>query len=798
MSHRIQNDSRRVAHTATRIVFTAASLIASLIVAGAPRSLLAQSCEPTWLPGEGAPGAGPPGPAQVYDFVVYDDGTGPALYMVGLIAFAGNARIATVEDGAVVRWDESTLEIVGEVNGSIVPAITVYDGKLISGGTFTDVDGVLARNVAAWDGTTWSALGAGIQGGGNGVWDLFVHDGLLFATGGFTVAGGGPAANIAQWDGAAWSALGSGISNTGRALAAFEGDLAVGGLFVTAGGDTVHRVARWDGTDWSTFGSGLIGSQVYALSTFDMDGAGPDPERLIAGGSLGASGIDHLAYWSGTTWVEFAAGTSNAVHSLLPVGGDLIVGGLFNASAARIARWTPGVGWAPIGAGFNGGSPSLATVYALAEFADALYAGGDFDCSGTQSMLHVARWDGVAWSALAPGIGGSDQHTGVYSLVPYGDGVLVGGRFTSVGNAVDANDVAFWTPAGWSALGSGLGSGTDQGITGSVVNALALHEEEIYAAWFELIGGTAASRVSYWDGAAWNSIASLESGSSLFNAIHSHGGDLYVAGTFTLMGSTTMNRIARWDGATWSPLVDSLVGVNGGVDALDSCEGDFIIGGRFTTAGGVPANHVARWDGTTFSATDVRAIASVGDDLYLTGGFIGAGGVSAVARIARWDGTQVYTISAGLSANGLGAYALARLADGTVAVGHREPFAGDEVSYCFAWIDPCIATSAGYPSPSDAAWDGLEFAGAFTHGGGAAFLLSLLVAADVRLAVYDVSGREIALWRDALVPAGRHRLALETLLGRRAAVASGVYFAKLDVRDGARVASRVARAVLVR
>ncbi|MFN0150130.1 MAG: hypothetical protein ACKVU1_05360 [bacterium] len=873
MSDNIRKSLPRVGHDAMtraahRIPF-AAALVAALLLAIVPRVALAQTCEPTWLPGEGAPGAGPTYPNEVSDFAVYDDGNGPALYMGGTIDYAGNERISNEVNSAVVRWDGSTFSIIGEVNGARVSALTVYDGKLIVGGGFSEVDGVSAKDVAAWDGSQWSALGTGISGGANGVWDLFVHDGKLIATGGFNTAGGVPAANIAQWDGAAWSPLGPGISSTGRALTEFEGDLAVGGLFVTAGGDTVHRVARWDGAAWSAFGGGLISSNVYALTTFDMDGAGPDPARLVAGGSFStASGIDDLAYWNGTTWLEFEGGAF-AVGSLLPLGGELIVGGRFSYvgggtsnPAESVARWTPGSGWAPLGVGLENGS--AADVYALAEYAGSIFAGGDFDYSGSQSMLHVARWDGAEWRALSGGIGGSGGFTAVHALLPYGDGVVVGGRFTSVGDAVDANDIALRTPSGWSAFGAGLGEGNDQGSTGSAVNALALHNGAIHAAWYDFDSSPSRSHVSYWDGAAWNSIGIILSG-NWFNALHSHGGDLFVAGSFTSMNSTLMNRIARWDGASWSPLADSLIGVDHVINALGSFEGDLILGGRFSNAGGVAASGVARWNGTEFSpmgagfsvsggatvydfeihdgalhaahsngiyrwdgaawtrvvnATDVKALLSVESDLYFAGRFSAAGGVT-VEDVARWDGVEVRAIGAGLGPGGFGAYALAQFADGTIAVGHQEPLAGDDVSYAFARIDPCVATAVGDPpmddaSPggaSDATWAGLEFGGVFTHAGGAAFSLSLPFAADAQLTVYDVTGREVAHWRDANASAGRRRLALADLSGASGAsgagggaasgrapraLASGVYFGKLDVSAGARAATRITRAIHIR
>ena len=65
---------------------------------------------------------------------------------------------------------------------------------------------------------------------------LAVSGGTLYAGGSFTTAGGSAANCIAQWDGSSWSALGSGMNNIVYALAVSGGTLYAGGWFTTAGG----------------------------------------------------------------------------------------------------------------------------------------------------------------------------------------------------------------------------------------------------------------------------------------------------------------------------------------------------------------------------------------------------------------------------------------------------------------------------------------------------------------------------------------------------------------------------------
>ncbi len=147
-------------------------ILGAVFFVAAPASA---QCTDQWLPGEGLPGLN----GIVYATAVYDDGTGPALYV---------------------------------------------------GGYFTVAGEVFANNIARWDGTSWSPLGSGMQGGQyTSVSALAVYNGELIAAGEFTTAGGTPANYIARWDGTIWSALGSGMDATVRALTVYNGELIAGG-----------------------------------------------------------------------------------------------------------------------------------------------------------------------------------------------------------------------------------------------------------------------------------------------------------------------------------------------------------------------------------------------------------------------------------------------------------------------------------------------------------------------------------------------------------------------------------------
>jgi hypothetical protein len=70
-------------------------------------------------------------------------------------------------------------------------------------------------------------------------------------------------------------------------------------------------------------------------------------EELIAGGEFtqsGATMVNYIARWNGSTWQPLGSGTSGNIYSLSEFQGDLYITGEFQSAggkaSARIARWS--------------------------------------------------------------------------------------------------------------------------------------------------------------------------------------------------------------------------------------------------------------------------------------------------------------------------------------------------------------------------------------------------------------------------------------------------------------------------
>jgi len=74
---------------------------------------------------------------------------------------------------------------------------------------------------------------------------MVAHNGQLIVSGGFYPFGGCPDEHLLAWNGSNWSSIGSGTNGGATAFGAYDGKLAVAGWFSLAGGKIASRLTRW-------------------------------------------------------------------------------------------------------------------------------------------------------------------------------------------------------------------------------------------------------------------------------------------------------------------------------------------------------------------------------------------------------------------------------------------------------------------------------------------------------------------------------------------------------------------------
>jgi RHS repeat-associated protein len=365
----------------------------------------------------------------------------------------------------------------------MVQALLVWDdgtgAALYVAGTFTSVNGTPANDIARWDGTTWSALRGGLGAGSvlDQVQALEVYNGALYAGGHFTLADGQPAANLARWDGLSWTAMTLGSATVGYdevlALRAWNGALYAGGTFADFGydGHPINRIAKWDGTGWLSPGSGVDGangsngskSYVGALAVYN--------NALYAAGnfaSIGGVAVDNAAAWNGAGWSSIGAPPSFEMRALTAyddgTGAQLFLGGYYldpsNGPGSALLASSNGSSASALTSPLDKGINSLAA-FNDGSGAPALYLGGSFTeippglianrfVRDRQSVL-TRFWPGVYGSTVSQGSGvsGAAERTGVLAMAVFDDGsgsgpaLFLGGDFTGAGNT-NSSALAKW------------------------------------------------------------------------------------------------------------------------------------------------------------------------------------------------------------------------------------------------------------------------------------------------------------------------------------------------------------------
>lgn len=331
-------------------------------------------------------------------------------------------------------------------NGNVQALAVDSNQVLYAGGAFTTTGGVSANRIAQWDGSNWSAIGTGMSKDGtfSAVWvSALVVDvnGHVYAGGNFTYADGITVNNIAIWDGSSWNALGSGMNADVKALALDgDGNLYAGGNFTTAGGVAASRVAKWNGSTWHALGDGMNHNGTVEALTVDTSG------NLYAGGWFtsagGVAGTSRIAKWDGNTWSALGTGMNQEVLALtFDHGGQLVAGGRFTlangVTANKIARWN-GSHWNALGSGIGTGEWDRVRTIACDDLGN-LYAAGEFSSAGGVAASNIAKWDGSNWTALDSGL-----NQIAYTLATdAANNVYAGGIFTSAGGEAISN-LAKW------------------------------------------------------------------------------------------------------------------------------------------------------------------------------------------------------------------------------------------------------------------------------------------------------------------------------------------------------------------
>lgn len=182
---------------------------------------------------------------------------GPSLVHTNILVI-GNYLYVVDAYGLIRRKTAGgTFQVYKDLSGepdAYIHEVSSYQGKLCVMGIFEELEGVPLRNIALWNGTSWEALGTGMN---PDAFKAVVYQNELYVAGIIYEVAGQPIKHIAKWNGTSWSDVGMSVTGAGgngiRNLVIWGNKLFALGEFDEIGNQAADGIASWNGQQWTTY-----------------------------------------------------------------------------------------------------------------------------------------------------------------------------------------------------------------------------------------------------------------------------------------------------------------------------------------------------------------------------------------------------------------------------------------------------------------------------------------------------------------------------------------------------------------
>jgi trimeric autotransporter adhesin len=583
-------------------------------------------------------------------FNVDDEATVETIILAGSDLYLGGeiGSISGEEYGNIVKLNAETGVVDDDFSASMnsdVKTLAFFENSLYVGGYFTSVNEEEHNYLVKLDSSSGDideSFNAGILEGV--VYTILFSGRSLFVGGNLVIAD--EHQKIVKLDAESGEAddsfVQTDVSGYVLAMALSGSDLYLGGSFSTAlGGEAYSENIVKINADSGQIDGTFNPDSDDIVRTLALSESG-----LYAGGdfsSIGGEAMNYFAKLNSVTGFaddDFDLKIGGVVESVAVSGTDLLVGGSFETVGGEernnIAKLDISTG--QVDTAFDPDCNGL--IYTLAISGGSLFAGGQYDSIGGGSRYLLSKLDtinGQLETDFDANISGGSY---VFSIVPSGSELYVGGSFTEIGGETR------WNIAKINAETGDADEDFDPHASNEIYSAVLSGSYLYVGGNFTSIGGETRNYIAKISASNGDADESFDPNANNYvKNLALSDANLYVGGNFTSIGGKSRNRIAKLDLSSGEADSDFNPDANGNVQALALSGAYIYAGGSFTVIGGENRSKIAKLNAVTGEVDQsfhpdfdslILALTATVSELYAGGEFTSINGDSSYRYVARF------------------------------------------------------------------------------------------------------------------------------------------------------------------